>query len=182
MSPDTGCANARSCRQHASPEQEKVTAMVHSSASDATQDVFLSAYRGIQRYKGDSFIDVAPSHGRLSGSGHVKYLMEACMERDQTANPARPNEHETYNEAHNMDRAAQSGSEGAFGADKPPSDRECQVVCVNGFPRRLQRKPSLEPNRQLVADLRPVEDRCRPLLGDPLRHQIQQFSRRICTW
>ena len=49
------------------------------------------------------------------------YIMEATMERDQTESTARPNEHETYDEQNNMDRAAQSGSEGAFGDDNPDS-------------------------------------------------------------
>ncbi len=44
------------------------------------------------------------------------------MGRDNTASSARPNEHETYDEAENMDRAAQSGSEGAFGEDNPDSN------------------------------------------------------------
>ncbi len=44
------------------------------------------------------------------------------MNRDQTGNEARPNEHETYDEVENMDRAAQSGTEGAFGEDNPDSD------------------------------------------------------------
>ncbi len=48
--------------------------------------------------------------------------MEAHMEHDHTASTARPNEHETYDEAENLDRAAQSGSEGAFGEDNPNSD------------------------------------------------------------
>ncbi len=43
------------------------------------------------------------------------------MERDPTEKKARPNEHGTYDEADNMDRAAQSGSEGAFGEDNPNS-------------------------------------------------------------
>ncbi len=43
------------------------------------------------------------------------------MGRDNTASSARPNEHETYDEVENMDRAAQSGSEGAFGEDNPNS-------------------------------------------------------------
>ncbi len=41
------------------------------------------------------------------------------MERNRTATAARPNDHETYDEAENMDRAAQSGSEGAFDEDTP---------------------------------------------------------------
>ncbi len=44
------------------------------------------------------------------------------MEHDHTASTARPNEHETYDEAENLDRAAQSGSEGAFGEDNPNSN------------------------------------------------------------
>ena len=44
------------------------------------------------------------------------------MERERTANAPQPNEHETYDEAENMDRAAQSGSEGAFGEDNPDSN------------------------------------------------------------
>ncbi len=46
------------------------------------------------------------------------------MERDQTGNAPTPNEHGTYDEAENMDRAAQSGSEGAFGEDNPNSNLE----------------------------------------------------------
>ena len=44
------------------------------------------------------------------------------MERERTANASQPNEHGTYDEAENMDRAAQSGSEGAFGEDNPDSN------------------------------------------------------------
>ena len=45
------------------------------------------------------------------------------------------------------------------------------LVC----PARLHRKSSLEPDRQLVADFRPVEDRRRPLLGDPLVTRYSSF-------
>ena len=46
------------------------------------------------------------------------------MGRDPTEKKARTNEHGTYDEADNMDRAAQSGSEGAFGEDNPGSNLE----------------------------------------------------------
>ena len=46
------------------------------------------------------------------------------MERDQATNQPLPNEHGSYDEAENMDRAAQSGSEGAFGEDNPNSNLE----------------------------------------------------------
>ncbi len=46
------------------------------------------------------------------------------MERNQTANASGPNEHGTYDEAENIDRAAQSGTEGAFGEDNPDSNLE----------------------------------------------------------
>ncbi len=45
------------------------------------------------------------------------------MDRN-TDNESQPNDHSTYNEEDNMDRAAQSGSEGAFGADNPDSNLE----------------------------------------------------------
>ena len=51
---------------------------------------------------------------------------------------------------------------------------ERQVTCVNGFPH-LQRKSSLKPNRQLIANLRPIEDRGGPVLRDVAVHQKQQF-------
>ncbi|CAA9249882.1 MAG: hypothetical protein AVDCRST_MAG26-1856 [uncultured Chloroflexia bacterium] len=44
------------------------------------------------------------------------------MEHDKTAGQGLPNDHSTYNEAENMDRAAQSGTEGAFGEDNTNSD------------------------------------------------------------
>lgn len=44
------------------------------------------------------------------------------MERDTSNTESQPNDHSSYNEENNMDRAAQSGSEGAFGADNPDSN------------------------------------------------------------
>ena len=44
------------------------------------------------------------------------------MERELTTNASQPNKHGTYDEADNMDRAAQSGTEGAFGEDNPDSN------------------------------------------------------------
>lgn len=47
------------------------------------------------------------------------------MDRDQTSGGmSADNDHTHYNEEDNMDRAAQSGSEGAFGADNPDSSLE----------------------------------------------------------
>ena len=46
------------------------------------------------------------------------------MDRDASNTESQPNDHSTYNEEENMDRAAQSGSEGAFGADNPDSSLE----------------------------------------------------------
>lgn len=47
------------------------------------------------------------------------------MDRDQTSGgTSAQNDHTHYNEEENMDRAAQSGSEGAFGTDNPDSSLE----------------------------------------------------------
>lgn len=47
------------------------------------------------------------------------------MDRGQTSgDTGSDNDHTTYNEEDNMDRAAQSGSEGAFGEDNPDSSLE----------------------------------------------------------
>jgi hypothetical protein len=47
------------------------------------------------------------------------------MDRDKTTDGSSvENDHSTYNEEANMDRAAQSGSEGAFGEDNPDSSLE----------------------------------------------------------
>ena len=47
------------------------------------------------------------------------------MDRDKTTGGSGvENDHSTYNEEDNMDRAAQSGSEGAFGEDNPESSIE----------------------------------------------------------
>lgn len=50
------------------------------------------------------------------------------MERDETAgSAATPNDHSTYNEEDNMDRAAQAGVEGAFDADPSESPTREQM-------------------------------------------------------
>src|ERR671933_307100 len=54
------------------------------------------------------------------------------------------------------------------------SSRLCKRLSLG-----LQREPALEPDRQLVADLRPVVDRRRPRLRNIPRCQVQQLARGV---